>query len=70
MTDSKAGINNSSGIWVYLKEAEFRWFQENSQEMFESNLVRKFREICWLHLSLLPRSSADRAFLGCWGKFG
>ena len=70
MTDSKAGINNSSGIWVYLKEAEFRWFQENSQEMFESNLVRKFREIGWLHLSLLPRSSADRAFLGCWGKFG
>ena len=70
MTDSKAGINNSSGIWVYLKEAEFRWFKENSQEMFESNLVRKFRETGWLHLSLLPRSSADRAFLGCWGKFG
>ena len=24
----------------------------------------------WLHLSLLPRSTADRAFLSCWGKSG
>ena len=70
MTDSKARINNSSAVYVYLKAAEFRWFQQNSQDMFESNLVLKFREMGWLHLFLLPRSSADRAFLGCWGKFG
>ena len=44
MTDSKARTNNSSAIWVYLKAAEFRWFQQKSQGMYESNLVRKFRE--------------------------
>ena len=70
MTDSKARINNSSAVYVYLKAAEFRWFQQNSQDMFESNLVLKFREMGWLHLFLLPRFSADRAFLGCWGEFG
>ena len=43
MTDSKARINSSSAIYVYLKAAEFRWFQQNSQDMFESNLDRKFR---------------------------
>ena len=71
VADDRLKGKDKQFIWNmgYLKAAEFRWFKENSQDMFESNLVRKFRDTGWLKIFLLPRSSADPAFQGCWRKF-
>ena len=46
VADDRLKGKDKQFIWNmgYLKAAEFRWFQQNSQDMYESNLVRKFRE--------------------------
>ena len=45
VADDRLKGKDKQFIWNmgYLKAAEFRWFQQNSQDMFESNLDRKFR---------------------------